>query len=290
MLQAGVVPHFYIGPKDFISDGFEKVLTEFNRTSCGPIFVGSPTEPVDLTIITTTYAMSFNDKNDGNFLAMVNDTSKIFICHESAPAVEGDHAKNVFWLTPQHSRYIVPTFFPPVIVEKSKEHLRKNPNKVPIFLVMGSFNSDKRHVASLKAVLEAHRGRQFKVRFLGGQSEKATNETLVKFVNDSFPDDLSKIQLLPNFDTFTFMSQVGEVDAILPLVDETNFHTKYQEGRKLTSSVSWALGFGKKMVIYKQLAEVFGIEEDNATYWHYDHSKSFSNAFGEILNRLGAPA
>jgi len=194
----------------------------------------------------------------------------------------------VFWLTPQHSRYIVPTFFPPTIVEKSKEHLREKPNKVPIFLVMGSFDSDKRNVASLKAVLEAQRGRQFQVRFLGGQSGNSKNESLVKFVNDndSSPDDLSKIQLMANFDTFTFMSQVGEVDAVLPLVDETNFHAKYQEGRELTSSVSWALGFGKKLVIYKELAEVFGIEEDNATYWQYDHSKSFSNAFGDCLYRL----
>jgi len=73
MLRANVVPLFYVGPTDFISDGFKKVLTEFNRTSCGPIFVGSPTKPADLTIITTSYAMSFNDKNDGdgNYLGMV---------------------------------------------------------------------------------------------------------------------------------------------------------------------------------------------------------------------------
>ncbi|KAL7450164.1 hypothetical protein ACHAWC_004512, partial [Mediolabrus comicus] len=191
VLQAHIVPHFYVGPMDFISDGFKKVLTEFNQTSCGPIFVGSPSEPVDLTIITTTYAEHFNDKNDGNYLAMAMPIT-----------------------------YIVPIFFPPTIVEqKSKEHLHKKPNKVPIFLVMGSFDSDKRNVASLKAVLEAHRGRQFQVRFLGGQSGNSKNESLVKFVNDndSSPDDLSKIQLMANFDTFTFMSQVGEVDAVLPL-------------------------------------------------------------------------
>jgi len=70
VLQAHIVPHFYVGPMDFISDGFKKVLTEFIQTSYGPIFVGSPSEPVDLTIITTTYAEHFNDKNDGNYLAM----------------------------------------------------------------------------------------------------------------------------------------------------------------------------------------------------------------------------
>lgn len=64
------------------------------------------------------------------------------------------------------------------------------------------------------------------------------------------------------------MTQVGEVDAVLTLVDETNFGTKYQGGEELSSSVTWALGLQKPMVIYMPLAEVFvfDIPEDNATY------------------------
>jgi len=289
VLRADAVPHFYVGPEKYISDGFEKVLTEFNKTTCGPIIIGKPTKIADLTITTTTYGGQYTEGFPNNVLKKLNHTNLIFICHETANGVEGVHSKNVFWLTPRHSRYIVPTFFPPTIVEKSIERLHRNPNKVPIFLVLGSFDSDKRNVASLKAALEAHRDRQFIVRFLGGQSAKSDNETLANFVNDSFPDDPSKIQLMPNLDTFTFMTRVGEVNAVLPLVDETNFGRRYEEGRKLSSSVSWALGFGKKMVIYKELAEVFNIQEDNASYWHYAHSKSFSDAFGDCLNELEQP-
>ena len=287
VLRADAVPHFYVGPEGYISDGFKKVLTEFNKTACGPIIIGMP-DRCDLTIVTTTYGGNYREKNPNNVLKKLNRTNQIYICHESVDGVGGDHAKNVFWLTPRHSRYIVPTYFPPTIVEKSIERLRTNPNKVPIFLVLGSFNSDKRNVASLRDALEAHRDRQFIVRFLGGKSEGLKNETLVNFINDAFPDDSSKVQLMPNLDTFTFMTRVGEVDAVLPLVDETNFR-RYQEGGKLSSSVSWALGFGKKMVIYKELAEVFNIQEDNATYWHYDHSKSFFDAFGDCLNELEQP-
>eukprot|EP00984_Skeletonema_dohrnii_P030710 scaffold22420_cov139-Skeletonema_dohrnii-CCMP3373.AAC.7 len=289
VLRADAVPHFYVGPEKYISDGFKKVLTEFNKTTCGPIIIGKPTKIPDLTITTTTYGGQYTEGFPNNVLKKLNHTNLIFICHETVNGVEGVHAKNVFWLTPRHSRYIVPTFFPPTIVEKSIERLHRNPNKVPIFLVLGSFHSDKRNVASLKAALEAHRDRQFIVRFLGGQSAKSDNETLANFVNDSFPDDSSKIQLMPNLDTFTFMTRVGEVNAVLPLVDETNFGRRYEEGRKLSSSVSWALGFGKKMVIYKELAEVFNIQEDNVTYWHYAHSKSFSDAFGDCLNELEQP-
>ena len=38
------------------------------------------------------------------------------------------------------------------------------------------------------------------------------------------------------------MTQVGEVGAVLPLVDKTNF-CKYLGGGKLSSSVTWALGY-----------------------------------------------
>jgi len=48
------------------------------------------------------------------------------------------------------------------------------------------------------------------------------------------------------------------------------------------------MGFGlqKPMVIYKPLAEVCDIPEDNATYWHYNNAASFSDAFGDCLNEL----
>mmetsp|Transcript_11999 Transcript_11999/g.20349 ORF Transcript_11999/g.20349 Transcript_11999/m.20349 type:complete len:116 (-) Transcript_11999:1931-2278(-) len=85
------------------------------------------------------------------------------------------------------------------------------------------------------------------------------------------------------------MTQVGEVDAVLTLVDKTNF-CKYLGGGKLSSSVTWALGLQKPIVIYMPLAEVFvfDIPEDNATYWHwhYSNAASFSDAFGDCLNEL----
>lgn len=39
-----VIPYFYIGPANFIQDDFRRILTEYNTTTCGPIFIGEPPE------------------------------------------------------------------------------------------------------------------------------------------------------------------------------------------------------------------------------------------------------
>ena len=156
-------PHFYIGPADMMLHDFKKVLSEYNTTTCGPIFFGEPPEP-DLTIITTSYADSFKDPAT---IAKLNDPKHLFICHNDAPHLEGDNASSVFWLTPHHSRYVVPSYFPPTMVQRSRLHHPNNGQ--PIFLIIGNFNDvRKRNVNSLKTALEVHRNKNFAVQFLDG--------------------------------------------------------------------------------------------------------------------------
>lgn len=45
-------------------------------------------------------------------------------------------------------------------------------------------------------------------------------------------------------------------------------------------------GFHKRMVVYRPLAEVFGIQEQRGMYWLYDNSTHFSVAFGDCLEYL----
>ena len=151
-LPLGSVPHFYVGPHELPS--LKSVFAELNKTSCGPIFFGTPSTP-DLTVVTTMYKDSFNE----NYKKELRDPSKIFICHDDAPALEGDNVTNVYWLTPRHSRYVVPKFSPPTIVHHSKKLLDENANKPPVFLVMGSFTEGrKRNINSLKAAMKANAG------------------------------------------------------------------------------------------------------------------------------------
>ena len=67
---------------------------------------------------------------------------------------------------------------------------------------------------------------------------------------------------LPN--PLEFMLNVTVVDVILPLVDETNFYTTYQGGKKLSSSVMWAQSFGIPMILYRELAYVYNARDDGS--------------------------
>lgn len=137
--------------------------------------------------------------------------------------------------------------------------------------------------------MDVLQNRTLTVRFLGGQSDRSSADKLQVFVNTSLKASREKIELLPNLDSYEFMKAVGHVDVILPLVDETNFYCGgkcYQNGSKLTSAVSWALGFDKKLVIYRPLAQLFGIPDDGVMYWHYDNSTVFPQAFEKCLNAL----
>jgi hypothetical protein len=126
---------------------------------------------------------------------------------------------------------------------------------------MGSFTDGwKRNIKSFINAMDV-----LQICFLGGQSDRSSADKLQVFVNTSLKASREKIELLPNLDSYEFMKAVGHVDVILPLVDETNFYCGgkcYQNGSKLTSAVSWTLGFDKKMVIYRPLAQLFGIPDD----------------------------
>lgn len=256
-------------------------------------------KPVNLTIVTTMYGDPF--KPDHDLLKYrperMRDPRYIYICHGAAPSLEGDNATSIYWLSPLHSRYIVPTFFPPSLVQRAQSKWLKAAamKRNPVFLVMGSFNDGrKRNIKSLTQVLKATQHYNYTIRFLGGWANHESNETLNSTLNNTFSaHDLGgagkKIELVPNSDAYEFMQQVGNVDIILPLVDRTNFYDKkgYIEGKKLTSSISWGLGFGKKFVLYQPLAEVYGIQEDNDSYWFYnDTDNSFLEAFRACLEHF----
>ena len=150
---------------------------------------------------------------------------------------------------------------------------------------------NKRNVGSLKYIFDTHKDKNFTIRFLGQSAVTDLNATFDEIIPSlAFlsPSAKQKIDIISNTDPYDFMLNVGKVDAILPLVDGMNFHhfKGYQDGKKLSSSVTWGLGFHKKMVIYEPLANTFGIQEDNATFWLYSNYDSFAKAFGRCLEHL----
>ena len=286
MLPPHSIPHFYIGPHKL--PDLAPVYAELNKTNCGPIFLSKPPSSPTIHVITSVL---YPGKIPSQYpYEMLNDNKTIFIFHNTDDSMEGANASNVFWLTPRHSRFVVPKYFPPTIVEQTKKNLTEHPNPAPTFLVMGSFTDwRKRNIRSFVNAMNNLQNRSFTVRFLGGAAAHTSTNDLQDFVNTKLKTSSDKIELLPNLDNYGFMKAVGHVDVILPLVDETNFYCGgkcYQNGSKLTSAVSWALGFEKKMVIYKPLAELFGIPDDRVIYWYYDNSTVFPQAFEECLDAL----
>ena len=295
-LPTNSVPSFYVGPSHYLTHGFEKVLAKYNETTCGPIYLGTPESRPDLTVVTTTYPNNFEEGS--KYWQLRNDPRYIFICHEDGGERLEANASSVYFLTPKHTNHLVPDYFPPSIVLSSIERKRSEVMNStvldpPIFLVLGGFNQKKkRNVMSLVNAMRTHRDKDFVVRFMGGSSSGASNESMTSLLVETFGDDYNKIELIPRVEADEFMDQVGRVDAILPLVDEGIYHWDqgYQNGSKLTSSVMWGLGFRKKMVLYKPLAELFGVMEDNTTYFLHGHSTrwivAFTEAFGRCLDYM----
>lgn len=284
-------PRFFLGPERHILSGTRRILREFNDTIapiCGPLFIGSPSElgetkEPDLTVVTTTYPIQLGgDSKDPKQAHLVNDERYLIICHEDARFLE--NATNVYFLTPLHRRYIVPEYFPPSFVDRSVPNDEKF-----VFLVIGDISRrriNKRHMASLAYALDRYwYESDIRIRIMGNFFNITTLNSILH--GPRFGRHIHKIEVVRGPDSYDFLTNVSDAHAILPLVDGTNFVYPYQSGKKLTSSLMWAKGFRKKVLVYDKLAEVFGLEGDNETIWVYNNPwDGFAFQFGRCLRRL----
>ena len=177
-LPTNSVPSFYVGPSDYLTLGFEKVLAKYNETTCGPIYLGTPKSRPDLTVVTTTYPGNFEEGSD--YWQLRNDPRYIFICHEDGGERLEANASSVYFLTPKHTNHLVPDYFPPSFVLSSIEQRRSEVMNStvldpPIFLVLGGFNqANKRNVMSLY------------LRFMGGISSGASIQEMTSLLEETF--------------------------------------------------------------------------------------------------------
>ena len=130
-LDTKTTPRFYFGPEKFISPALKKILEAYNTTTCGPVLFGTPPQEPDLTIVTTAYSQNFVRTRYG-YYKKLDDPRYIFICHDDAPDFE--NATSVYFLTPRHNNYIVPTHFPPTMIERSRTIIKKNKSNFQFFL------------------------------------------------------------------------------------------------------------------------------------------------------------
>ena len=280
MWHIGARVTFHLGPVNRMSPSLMNIWQKFNGTdpvACGPIRFGKPTgtDP-DLTVLTTTYAKptytpDFIDQH-------VNNSKFLLICHDDHPEME--FAWNVFWLSPHHRRYLVPNYFP-----KFFSALRTK-SSTPVFLVLGKATPRKRNVDSLREILNRYREEDYVIRIMGKQFP-------------GFLGRFDKVEYVELPDASSFVGNMSDVFAILPLVDETNFFATYGGGSKLSSSVMWAQGLGLPLVLYRELAYVYNVHEGfiydedptreqmrpSVAHWMSENGRAttFGDAFGESL-------
>ncbi|KAL3925555.1 MAG: hypothetical protein SGILL_000329 [Bacillariaceae sp.] len=275
---------FYLG--EYVPGQLLPIYEQFNETirdTCGPIFMGTPKDK-NLTIWTTVYPTDYEEESQRgiNLRSRMNNTDYIFICHEpGTPEMEATN--NIYWLTPLHRKFIVPWYFPPSVT--AQRHISK-PLK---FATQGAIRPRHRNVESLQQILE-HRSenkgeRDFRIRIMDrvslDESVKPFPQKLRKNVTSRHP----KVQEIQDATYFHYMNHMIDTSAMLVLIDETNYDKAAKRGYKLTSSISWAVGFGMNLVIYEELAAVFGISRDNETACIYNHSKYILEAFDECIEK-----
>eukprot|EP00038_Savillea_parva_P010406 m.190042 g.190042 ORF g.190042 m.190042 type:complete len:452 (-) comp17932_c0_seq1:62-1417(-) len=276
----------YLGPPKFVNDAMREIWTTLNSSDC-PLYFDTPKDP-NLTV-RTTWKLGGQPPEKSVSDPVVNDPRFILINHDPSKrwckATKKYNLTNVYGLTPKSPNYILPFFFPPAYTA-----VRTNYNfdgTVPVFMVQGGHSGgDKRNYDDLVWMLKAHANRSFIVRVMGGVHPR--QETVLKawkqveFV--TVPANKTRL------DSLDWMLQMHDVYGILPLVDNVNFYERYKAGYKLSSSVSWGVGFNMTFVCWTGLAELFGLGNNAYTYDQVHNARikreldDITKAFGDALD------
>jgi len=255
---------FYFLPK-FINHTRKKILQNYSFFE-QRIRITKP-ENYDLKIILTAY----QKKDFKQMLELKNDKKTVLISHLHHSDL--DSFNNLIYLTPIiGKKYIIPASFPFPKVEPNFE-------KAPVFLIQGNIEEARRNYKSLLAVFENNKDHDFRIMILGRGNLPSYLEPY-----------RNKIILRANLDDWEYHQSIQEATFILPIVDHTFKHGYFK--KKLTSSISYGLGFGLRFVIYSKLAELYGLDDQ---YIYKAHKKDvdivpvFKKALDDFRNKTLKP-
>lgn len=248
---------FYFHP-NFINKVRKEILSRF------PFFeerirIKIP-DRYDLRLILTVYQR----KDMKSIETLKNRKDTLMIAHEYHP--DFNEFQNIIYLTPiiyhlnpkPKNKFLFPSEFP-------YPETKPNFQKPPIFLIQGNIQSKRRNYRSLIPVLEHYSITnsqpntsvkptiQFKIMILGRGN---LPEYLQPYQN--------QIILKPNLNDHEYHQAIQEATFILPLVDHTYQHKYFK--KKLTSSMTYGIGFGLRFVIFDKLAQAYQI---NNQYLYY---------------------
>ena len=146
---------------------------------------------------------------------------------------------NVFYLTPlcKNNRYFLPTLLP--IIEKVE-------TDIPIYCIQGNISTGSRNYHLLTAILKKKYKYDFKIKIIG---KGKYPEKLAKYSD--------KLIVKPDLPFRKYHQEFNDVYCIIPLIIRKTHWDYYQN--KLTSTISYALGYDLHILIDKNLNDIYNM-------------------------------
>ena len=200
---------------------------------------------------------------DKDFKLLNNDKNSIkkYISHEVTKRLQDN--PNVYFITPlSQNRYIYADVLP--FSEK------KSRSDIPIYIIQGNLPQrnvkNRREYKMLCKILDKSYKYDFIIKIIGrGELPKE----LIKYKN--------KIKFKKNLQFIDFHREFLDGYCILPLISKET-HPEYYK-KKLTSSISYSLGYKLKCIIDEDLQKIYKL--DNAEV--YKDSNDIVNCFNKTL-------
>tara|TARA_Y100000389_G_scaffold195591_3_gene227245 strand:+ start:2786 stop:3622 length:837 start_codon:yes stop_codon:yes gene_type:complete len=207
-----------------------KIFTEYIKSKY-PNIIFDKIDNYDYCINCTIYDHLYN--------MIDNDISnKKYISHEITDRLKTN--PNVFFLTPLSGK----NFIYMDILPYSDYKIKSN---IPIYLIQGNIDSNRRYFNLLSKILEKTYKYDFKIKLIGrGNLPK------------EFLKYKSKILLKNNLNYIDYHKEFSDIYCILPLISKKT-HPQYYT-KKITSSINYAKGYNLAVLIDKDLQNIYNLE------------------------------
>lgn len=194
---------------------------------------------------------------DGNINKIINDDKHYYISHRVKENLL--EYKNIYYLTPLNNNNYLYADILPFTDKKVKRDL-------PIFCIQGCLDNKKRDYNLLKKILENDYKYKYIIKLIGyGNFPKE----LINFRN--------KIKFKNNLNFIDYHKEFTDVYCIIPLISYEKNRCYYEN--RLTSSISYGLGYDLKFLIDNNLQEIYNLKN----VYIYDSIFNISDKFNNIL-------
>ncbi len=192
-----------------------------------------------------------------------NSKRYFYISHHVSDRLQ--KLSNVYYLTPIGNKYLYADKLP------FNEISYKKPSNVPIYIIQGGLNVRRRHYKLLEKILEKKYEYDFIIKLVGRgylppQLKKYSNKIIVR----------------NNLNFIDYHKEFLNAYCILPLVTKKTNPKYYVQ--KLTSTISYCIGYNLKCLIDKDLQNIYNLKDVEVFNNENDIAESFKNTLVEFYN------